>query len=186
VLMNMRQEEMFDLSSAAQLHYHGVVRLPRLAAVAFLVFFAGIVVWRTATIGFTLILVPVILLLGFLAWVIVFYMVPGPTKLRAVSGSIEFVYPGGRIRRVLIDGLRLPIELVEVIPRESPLRFDIMLKDASEFVKYGREWIAVTKDAFEYIEGEARDAGYITRISVRPNYPTGGWRFHQYSRVAAT
>lgn len=174
----------FDISKVADLHYRGTVRLSRWVALGMLLLLGGVVIWHWAAAGFGLIILPVTALLAFLVWVILFYSVRGPITLRADPHSIEFIYRNGRVRQVALGGERLSVRLAEGIPGQVPPRFDLLMKDASQFVIYKRDWIAVSSDAFQFVDAALLAAGYEARLSVRPDYPTA-WRIREYDRRPA-
>ena len=94
----------FDLSSVSSLHYRNMNRPARWAGVGFFLFFTALIAWQLAVHGFEPILLALVAGDAFLVWFVVYYTAPGRSNFGRPSRGFDFVYAGGRKRRVVLDG----------------------------------------------------------------------------------
>ncbi len=179
----MQFQASFDLTEPARIHYRGVVRTPRWSAIGFLVLFSVLFGWRVLTIGFDLIVLPVVVGIPILVWIVFFYAVPGPIRLNDLGTSVEFTYPRGSVRRVTFGGRRLRLRLLERAPLRPQARASWTLKDADHVAIVGSERIALTPEAFQFLDAKAISAGYQPISSVVEGPGASSWRMRAYSRL---
>ena len=157
--------------------------MPRWGAIGFLGLLIATSVWRLVTIGFGLIILPVVAGIPILAWIVFFYAVPGPVTLSDLGEFVEFTYPRGSSRRLSFTRHRLRLRLLERTPLGPQAPRTWTLKDADYFAVVGNERIALTHEAFHFLEGKAISAGYQpTELVVRGPGPSP-WRIIAYSRT---
>jgi hypothetical protein len=175
----------FDLRDPAEIQYRGVIQRPRWVLLGFLGLLIVTSVWRFVTIGFDLLLLPVLVGTLILAWILFFLAAPGPVTLRDLGESVEFTYPRGSSRQVSFTRRRLRLRLIERTPirPQSPRRWTLKLMDADCFAIVGSERTAITREAFEFLDAKAIHAWYRpTELVVRGPGPTPS-RIRTYLRA---
>ncbi len=173
----------FDLSSVSSLHYRNMNRPARWAGVGFFLFFTALIAWQLAVHGFEPILLALVAGDAFLVWFVVYYTAPGPVELRQAESGFDFVYAGGRKRRVALDGAKLRLKLAERVLIPNPRQFERAIDDARYFAMLGVDRMAITPEAFEYLAGLIRNSGYATRTRTKPNPPVGSWHIQEFNRA---
>jgi hypothetical protein len=112
----------FDVRLAADAHYRGILRFPRWMAVALIGFLSAVVLIRTLNVGFELLLVPVLACIFALGWMVLFLAAPGPVRLEESGPTVEFIYRGGKVLRVVFGGQRLDLRLFDRALRGGRVR----------------------------------------------------------------
>lgn len=172
----------FDLTLAAQIHYRGVVRVPRWAGVGFLVLFCALVIWRLLAFGFELLIIPLIAGIPVLAWIVAIYAAPGPIAHRDAGSSVEIVYRRGQVRRLAFEGPRLRFRLLERAIGRDPSRINRTLKDSDHLLLIGYERIALSPEAYVFLDQKATAAGYGAIPLGSSAVQRGGWHVREYAR----
>lgn len=182
----VRSTSSFDLTRAADAHYRGMVRIPRWVGLGFLAYFCAIALWLLLTVGFNLLFViPIVAGIAVLAWIVLFYAIPGPITLRDVGASVEFVYPRGNVRRIGFNGNRLRLRLLERASQGHHEQAGWTLKRETDYLAIiGSARIALTREAYLFLDGKATGAGFEPVASVSPSHQVPRWHIRAYVRVA--